>query len=286
MTAPTWDPEQYLLFRAERSRPVSDLLNRVEPVDPRYVVDLGCGPGHLSAELARRWSDALVEGVDSSPEMIDRARRETAGTGVVLTQADLREWHPTRPVDVLVCNAVLQWVPGHLELLPRLVEMLAPGGWVALGLPGNFTSPAHTTLADLRTSRRWRAVLARDGVGTGGQGPGLPWSAEPPAYLRRLLATGAEPDVWESTYLHVLPGPDGVLQWMKGTALRPVLDLLDESDRIELLDEYGRRLAEAYPVLPVGGRPAQILAYRRLFAVARRPPGASTSASPPAVLRR
>ncbi len=250
-----WDPEQYLRFADERGRPFRDLMARVGAREPGSVADLGCGPATLTVELARRWPGARVEGVDDSPEMIERARAETAGA-VELTLADLRDWEPAAPVDVIVSNATLQWVPGHLPLLDRLAGLLAAGGWLAFQVPGNFDQPSHTELAALSDDPRWRARLA---------GRARPRVEEPGDYLARLAGRGLRVDAWETTYLQVLQGEDAVLEWMRGTGLRPVLSALDGEDRTEFEAEYGARLRAAYPGQAYG----TVLPYRRIFVVAQ-----------------
>jgi trans-aconitate 2-methyltransferase len=251
-----WDPEQYLQFADERGRPFRDLLARVGAARPRAVADLGCGAGNLTRELAERWPEADVEGVDGSPEMIERARTET-GEAVRLTLADVRDWAPPEPVDVLVSNATLQWIPDHLPLLDRLAGFLAPGGWLAVQVPGNFGEPSHTELRALAAEPRWRERLA-----------GVRWPAveEPATYLARLAALGLWVDAWETTYLQVLQGADAVLAWMRGTALRPVLTaLLDAGERAAFEAAYADRLRAAYPRQAYG----TVLPYRRIFLVAR-----------------
>jgi trans-aconitate 2-methyltransferase len=255
-----WDPEQYLQFADERGRPFRDLMTRVRASDPRVVADLGCGAGNLTRELAERWPGADVEGVDDSPEMIRRARTE-AGEGVRLTLADVRAWEPARPVDVLVSNATLQWVPDHLPLLDRLAGFLAPGGWLAVQVPGNFGEPSHTLLRELATEPPWRERLA------GVRWPGVP---EPQTYLARLAGLGLRADVWETTYLQVLDGEDAVLRWMRGTGLRPVLSVLkDDAERARFEAAYGEHLRKAYPRNAYG----TVLPYRRIFLVATRGQG-------------
>jgi trans-aconitate 2-methyltransferase len=258
-----WDPQEYLRFSGERGRPFADLLARVPVTDPGYVVDLGCGPGNLTATLAVRWPDAEIVGVDSSAEMIDQARAEYDDGGasarrLTFVAADLRTWRPERPADVLVSNATLQWVPGHLELLDDLVAATCPGGWLAFQVPGNFGQPSHTELAAVCSSPRWRDRLADADLAR-------PWSAEPADYLERLTPHSANVDVWETTYVQVLDGADAVLRWMQGTGLRPVLSELDEAERAEFLEEYGARLRMAYPQRAFG----TVLPYRRIFAVAQ-----------------
>ena len=257
----TWDPDRYLAYADERGRPFVDLLARVPAETPRVVVDLGCGPGNLTALLAARWPGAKVTGIDSSPEMIEAAR-EVAG--VTWEVADLRELaRPdaavlSDPVDVLVSNATLQWLPDHLELLPRLVDRLAAGGWFAFQVPGNFGEPSHTIRADI-ADRSAYAEHVRDVA--------VPASHEPADYLRALLDLGCEADVWETTYVHVLTGDDPVFDWVSGTGARPTLQALPDDLRPLFEDEFRALLREAYPADPTG---RVVMPFRRIFAVARR----------------
>ncbi len=258
MSRDMWDPVRYRTYASERSRPFFELLARVDIEAPDYVVDLGCGPGERTADLAARWPGATVEGVDSSPQMIAEAER-TAGPRLRFSVGDLAEWTPTRPVDVIFSNAALQWVPGHQELLPRWVAALAPGGRLAFGVPGNFDAPSHVILRELCGAPRWRdrlaATIRHDVIST------------PEEYLARLTALGCRVDAWETTYLQVLPGSDPVLEWIKGTALRPVFDALpDEAERAEFLAEIAARLREAYPRRAYG----TVFPFRRVFVVAGR----------------
>ncbi len=259
-----WDPEQYNRFGSERARPFMDLMARVDELAPARVVDLGCGTGALTARLSERWPAARVLGLDSSPQMIEQARRLAVPGRLEFMLADLRDWTPEQPVDVLVSHATLQWVPGHIELLPRFVRAVTSGGWLAIQVPGNFSSPSHTELQALYTSPRWRDRLRV-------VADRLPSSAEPQVYLARLANLGREVDVWETTYLHVLTGPDPVLEWMKGTALRPVLAVLEGEERAEFLAAYAARLRAAYPSQRLGSQSATVVPYRRIFAVARVP---------------
>ncbi|HEU4542508.1 MAG TPA: trans-aconitate 2-methyltransferase [Jiangellaceae bacterium] len=253
-----WDPQRYLTREAERARPFHDLVVHIGANAPRRVVDLGCGPGHLTMTLAERWPDAEVVGVDSSAEMVEAAR-EVAGIEVI--HADLRDWEPSAPVDVLVSNAVLQWVPGHLDLLPRLAGWLAPGGWLAFQVPGNYREPVHVLLRELADSVEWRDRLGADRVTRAGV-------CEPADYLDVLAGLGLPAEVWETTYLHVLQGEDAVLDWMTGTALRPVLAALDAEVAAAFVAQYGDMVRAAYPERPYG----TVLPFRRIFAVARRQP--------------
>ncbi len=265
-----WDPDQYARFADDRSRPFHDLLARVGPVRPRLVVDLGCGPGELTRSLAERWPESRVVGIDSSPEMLDRARQGDAQATRPLewSLARAEEWDPGSlgaPVDLLVTNATLQWVPNHLPLLTGWLGTLAPGGTLALQVPANLDAPSHALMRDA-AQRHTRA---------GDLGPALDRSlavAAPETYAALLLAEGAAVDVWQTTYQHVLPVVPGrrhpVLEWVRGTGLRPVLGVLTDPDEREaFLSDYEQCLELAYPRLPFG----VLFPFTRTFAVARRP---------------
>jgi trans-aconitate 2-methyltransferase len=273
-----WDPALYLRYGGERSRPFFDLLARVGAELPSYVADMGCGPGQLTAMLAERWPSATVCGVDNSPQMIEAARQlvpaqtvrtaVSAGSGPTLTSHapglsfmldDIRHWKPQHLPDVIISNAVLQWVPDHRELIVRWVDQLADGGWLAFQVPGNFDQPSHAILRELAASARWRPLL-RD-VELNRQ------TADPADYAELLARAGCEVDAWETTYLHILPGEDPVLEWYKGTGLRPVLAVLDADQAADFLAEYGEQLRAAYPPASFG----TMLPFRRVFAVAQRP---------------
>lgn len=259
-----WDPAQYERYADERARPFVELVTRIEVArrrdpPPQVVVDLGCGPGTLTRDLAERWPDAHVLGIDSSPDMVSAAAEHAAPGRLEFARSDLADWRADRPVDVLVANAALHWVPGHVDLLAPFAAGLAPGGVLAFQVPDNFTEASHTLLRDLRLSPRWHARLGDDAD----RAPGV---ERPERYLAALVDAGLTADVWQTTYLHVLPGEDAVLEWVKGTALRPVLSSLEGDDRDEFLDEYAAALRAAYPRQEFG----TVFPFRRTFAVGRR----------------
>jgi len=257
----TWDPAAYLGFAGERARPFADLLARVRAAAPRVVVDLGCGEGALTASLAQRWPTARIIGIDRSPEMLDAAAAHAVPGRVGFAAGDVRDWQPSEPVDVLVSNAVLHWVPGHERLLTRWAGQLAPGGELAVQVPGNFREPTHALLAGLCATPRWAGRLA-------GAAPRPDAVAEPAGYLDVLTAAGLAADVWETTYLHVLTGEDPVLRWVSSTVLRPALAPLGPAEAAALTEEYAAALREAYPRRADG---TTLLPFRRVFAVGSRP---------------
>jgi trans-aconitate 2-methyltransferase len=255
-----WDPGQYQHFGDERSRPFFDLLARVAAEDPGHVADLGCGPGTLTVTLADRWPNADVRGIDSSPEMIEAAQALPAADGrrVSFAIGDVRDWRPDGRVDVIVSNAVLQWVPDHLAVVTRWAGFVQPGGWLAFQIPGNFDQPSHAALREMARSDRWRGLLA--GVSLNRQ------AADPAEYLDLLARAGLEVDAWETAYLHVLHGQEPVLDWYMGTGLRPVLTALQPDQAAKFLQEYAARMREAYPAAPYG----TVFPFRRVFVVATR----------------
>ena len=250
----SWDPTLYLDFDDHRSRPFHDLLARVGATAPRRVVDLGCGPGHLTGLLAARWPGAAVTALDSSAEMVAAARER----GIEAERVDAVDWMPSPDTDVVLTNAVLQWVPSHRELLPRWVGALPGGAWFAMQVPGNFGAPSHTLVRELTAEDRWRGSVALAGGDT---------VAEPAEYAEVLASGGADVDAWETTYLHRLTGADPVLQWISSTALRPVRDALDDAAYAAFRAELAPRLRAAYPARADG---STWFPFRRVFAVARR----------------
>ncbi|MEU3791817.1 trans-aconitate 2-methyltransferase [Streptomyces fructofermentans] len=267
-TAPTWDPGQYLRHAEHRARPFADLLARVRPPTggPARIADLGCGPGNVTVQLAERWPAARITGYDNSPEMLAGTAAyagPTAGGGRLdFAEADLTDWAPPRTYDLIVSNAALQWVPGHLDSFGPWLDAIAPGGTFAFQVPDNTDAPLHALMRELAASARWKERLAgvlrrEDSV------------HDPLVYLERLAGLGCSVDVWQTTYMQLLHGGDAVLDWSMGTGMRPVLTALadDPGARDAFVAEYRDLLREAYPAAPHG----TVLPFRRLFAVARRP---------------
>lgn len=263
-----WDPKQYLRHAGYRLRPLHDLLARVPDTLPGHphprIADLGCGPGGPSEILAARWPGACITGYDSSPEMLKEAAAHTRPGRLEFVHADLGDWRPDpgEHFGLLLSNAALQWVPGHQHAFPGWIAALPSGGVLACQLPGNFQAPSHTLLDGLCASQRWRPRL-----GTVRRPDGTLTPAEYADILAPLGPDGCDVDAWETTYLHRLTGPDPVLDWAKGTTLRPVLDRLqdDPATRDAFLTEYAAALRAAYPPGPDG---TTAVPFRRVFVVA------------------
>lgn len=255
-----WNPEIYRRFASARSRPFTDLVaavaRRVEA--PRTIVDLGCGSGELTASLTKRWPEAHVTGIDSSPEMIDDAAgRYSDSVEFVLKR--IEDFKPGPGLDLLVSNAALQWVPDHKDLLAGWLAELAPGATVAVQVPGNFDAPSHALMREIAESREFAGELSgvlrgRDAVG------------RPDEYLELLTDANCEPDVWETTYRQLLTGTDPVLDWVRGTAMRPVYETLSADRAAAFERKSGEALRAAYPP----GKHGTVFGFRRIFFTGRK----------------
>jgi trans-aconitate 2-methyltransferase len=257
-----WDPDQYRRFASHRLRPALDLAARLEGLGPRTIYDLGCGTGEITRMLAARWPHAKVHGVDSSEEMLEKARAQA--DNVTFERGDLAAWS-TASADLLFSNAAYHWIPDHRSVFPRLLESLAPGGALAVQMPMSWDLPSH---------RAMREVLA---AGRGGGGAPFGSAAlrgamdrkpllDTGEYYRLLAANAKELDVWETEYLQALEGEDPVLEWVRGTGLRPILEGLAGEERDAFVERYRMRLRELYPR---GDDGRTLYPFRRLFLYAR-----------------
>jgi trans-aconitate 2-methyltransferase len=254
---PGWDPAKYLEFAGHRLRPALDLLARVPLAAPAVVYDLGCGAGNVTRLLVERWPAAAVTGVDGSATMLAAAR--AAAPAVTWEQADLSTWRAPRPADLVFSNAALHWLDDHRGLFPRLIADLTPGGVLAVQMPRNHGAPSHTEMVAAADAGSWRERLR----------PALRARpvAEPAVYQDIIEPHVSRLDIWETEYLHVLDGDNPVVEWTRGSALKPFLDALDEPEQSAFLAEYAARIARAYP-RRLDGR--TLLPFRRLFIVALR----------------
>ncbi|EAP97206.1 putative trans-aconitate methyltransferase [Janibacter sp. HTCC2649] len=265
-TQPSWDPAAYSRFGEQRSRPFADLVAQIRSDEPALVVDLGCGHGPATLTLGELWPNARIVGVDESESMLEAARAMDTGNRVEWVQADLKDWDPAslgQAPDVIITNSTLQWVPGHLNLLPTWMDALAPGGWLAIQVPNNFDAPSHALMRETAaTHARANELLAA---------LDLPAVGEPKTYLTFLSRLGATVDAWETVYSHILDpegeSEDPVLDWVSATGLRPVLDILPEGEERDAFTEpYAAALREAYPRSEVG----VLFPFRRVFAIAQK----------------
>ena len=252
----SWSPSTYLAFADERTRPAGDLLARVPSENPVRVADLGCGPGNSTALLVQRWPRTKIEGIDSSPQMIEAAKQ--SGVAADFALADLASWKPAASYDVIFSNATYQWLPDHRALLPRLMGFVAEGGVFAFQVPNNQYSPSHTLMRDVAAQGPWAEKLANvRGI----------FVEKVQTYFDILAPHAASLDIWTTEYLHVLDGEDAVFKWVSGTGLRPFLDALNEDERAAFTREYQARLNVAYPRRANG---KTLFPFSRLFAVAKR----------------
>jgi trans-aconitate 2-methyltransferase len=256
---PTWDAGQYLQFNDQRTRPCRELAARIPLAAPRLMIDLGCGPGNSTAVLAERWPQAEIVGLDSSPKMI--AAASAAEPGRQWRVGDISDWVDETPerFDVVFSNAALQWVDHHAAVFPKLLRRVAAGGALAVQMPGNFDAPAHCIMRELAESAEWRDRFPRGGV--------REWHVHAlPFYYDVLAPASAMVDLWETEYLHIMPDAAAIVEWYRGTGLRPFLDALSSEDQREAFTEaYLERIRKAYPSRPDG---RLIFPFRRLFMIA------------------
>ncbi|MCS0493700.1 trans-aconitate 2-methyltransferase [Ancylobacter sp. MQZ15Z-1] len=255
-TTEDWNPNLYLKFADERTRPSRDLLAQVPLETPRNVVDIGCGPGNSTELLAGRWPDADVLGIDTSPAMVEQAAERLPVARFEV--ADVASWTPELGTDLIFGNAVFQWVPDHPAVLRRLLDALPEGGVLAVQMPDNVNEPSHRLMAETAAHGPWAEKLA------GAARDVLPLVGE---YYDLLKPAARQVEIWHTDYNHAMDGAPAIAEWFRSTALRPFLSPLDEEERAAFLAAYVERLAEAYPAR-VDGK--VLLRFPRLFILAVR----------------
>ncbi len=255
-TGTAWSARLYSTFEAERTRPVRDLTAALPRTDARTAIDLGCGPGNSTEVLAARLPGAVVTGLDNAEDMVAAARQRLPALRFEL--ADIGTWQAAAPCDVILANASLQWLPDHDRLYPHLVRQLAPGGSLAIQTPDNMEEPAHRLAREVAASGPWAAKIG---------GVKHPPRHDARFYYEVLKAHARHVDLWRTTYFHVLANAQAVVEWFKGSALRPYLGPLDEAERAAFLERYLAAITEAYPAVADG---TVLLPFPRLFMVATR----------------
>jgi trans-aconitate 2-methyltransferase len=258
---PTWDSQQYLRFQQERTQPSVDLTARIVIDTPARFVDLGCGPGNSTAVVAQRWPGAAATGVDTSAAMLATARKDAPQRTWI--QQDITAWADSTAAaswPLVFSNAAFQWVPSHGTLLPKLFAAVAPGGALAFQIPHTLEMPHHTLIHEVADSPAWQSRFLR---------PPVSWHAEPVGFYYDALAPlAARVEAWATEYFHVLDGPQGIVEWYRGTGLRPYLDLLpDEEAKHGYLRDYLAALTPLYPRQKDG---RVLMPFRRLFVIAYR----------------
>jgi len=245
-------------FAKERTQPALDLIHRISLQAPRQIIDLGCGPGNSTEALRRRWPDAAITGLDSSPAMIETARKTYPGGAWLV--ADARSWRAEDPVDLVFSNAMLQWLPDHASVCSHLLEQVKPGGALAIQAPAHYSMPLHSEIVAVSREPTWNERL---------EGARTALTNHPASFYYDVLhSLTSHLDLWETTYYHIVSGPEAVLQWFRATGLRPFLEALsseEERGRFEqmLLERYQK----SYPRRASG---QTLFAFRRLFFVAYR----------------
>ncbi|MCJ2123521.1 trans-aconitate 2-methyltransferase [Methylobacterium sp. J-077] len=256
-----WNPTLYTRFEDERTRPAAELLARVSLDAPRLVYDLGCGPGNSTALIAARYPDAAVIGLDTSPAMLESARARLPG--LAFAQADAATWVPERAPDLIYANAVLQWLPDHATLLPRLFGLLASGGVLAVQMPDNLAEPSHRLMREVAASGPWAGAIGDPAV-AGRLGRML----DPGGYYDLLAPLAAAVDVWRTAYHHPMQDAAAIVAWVTATGLRPFLDPLNPDQTAGFLAAYEAAIDTGYPRRSDGRR---LLAFPRVFIMAKAP---------------
>lgn len=244
-----WDSNQYLKFEDQRNQPAIDLLNRLAGFQPEAIADLGCGPGNSTMLLKKTFPRAEILGIDSSEDMISKAQREHGEVNFI--KNDIRELQGQ--YDLLFSNACLQWVPDHQTLFPFLLTHLKPGGIFAAQFPMNDSEPLYQLIYELAGEERW-----------GLKGVTLDYNGSlmPHEYFDLLSPLCKSVQIWETKYYHNLNNHQALIEWVKGTRIRPYLAHLSPLDGDAFEQELLKRVQMKYPIMDNG---EVILHFNRFF---------------------
>jgi trans-aconitate 2-methyltransferase len=254
----SWDPDEYMRFSDERTRPSVDLASRIDVESPARVIDLGCGPGNSTRVLRARWPEAHVVGLDSSSEMIDAARSDEPNEEWLLS--GIGDWVPDAPFDVVFSNAALQWVPEHGALVESLFGNVAPGGAFAFQIPSATFAAVRELIHGIALDGEWAPRMA---------GPLGELTMESPAlYYDHLASDARSVDIWETEYFHVMDSPSAIVDWISSTGLRPFLAVLESDDeKRAFLALLQARVADTYRQQRDGH---VLFPFKRTFVIAYR----------------
>ena len=234
-----WDASQYLQFQAQRTQPAIDLANRIRNEHVHNIIDIGCGPGNSTRVLKSKFHHAYILGIDSSAEMIDMAKNSHPDIDFVLCDAGQELSRLEQKYDVVFSNACIQWIPNHPQLLRDMFAMLNREGELAIQLPMNDKEPIHLIIDELTKSQPWKEKIAS---------PRVFHQLRPDEYFDCLSQLTDRFELWETTYYHVLPSHEAILEWYRGTGLRPYLQALSSEDRTVFEKEVYHQVVKAYPV--------------------------------------
>jgi trans-aconitate 2-methyltransferase len=253
---PTWDANLYLKFGNERTQPSLDLVSRIQIPNPKRLIDLGCGPGNSTQSLRQRWPEAEVIGLDSSPDMIAAAQQAYPNGKWIL--ADAATWTADSPFDIVFSNATLHWIPDHAHLFPHLFNQVAPGGALAVQVPAHYASPVHLAIFEVAEDPRWSHLM---------DGPRNSITRQSPSFYYDVLQPLASRlELWETDYIHILESPQSIVDWFRGTGLRPFLEALETETQKQ---QFEQLLLESYTKSYPRQKDGKVLfPFRRLFMVA------------------
>ena len=251
-----WNPQQYLKFAGERTQPSIDLAARIAVDNPTHVIDIGCGPGNSTQVLTKRWPAAKVLGLDSSAEMISKASKDYPELEWVT--ADASEYEFRRKYDVVFSNAALQWIPDQEHVIVKLLSAVSEGGVLAVQVPADVNSHLRKAVIATAAERRWSALAE------GAENVIVYHDVD--FYYDLVSTTAIRLDIWETIYYHVLDSHRDLVEWYKGTGMRPFLERLpDDASRDEFEEEVLRKISGVYKI---SGNGKLLYPFRRIFFVA------------------
>lgn len=248
-----WNPNLYMQFRSERTQPSIDLIAKIKSVEPRSIIDIGCGPGNSTKELVNRWPKAKITGLDSSSAMIKKAEQDYPNQEWIV--ADALDYEPASEYDIVFSNAVIQWIPDHENLLKKFYGILSGNGLVAIQIPLFWDMPLGKIINETADDNRWKEKL--EGISD------LFTMHNYSFYYDHLSNLFDSIDIWETHYFHILDSQIAILEMMRSTGMKPYLDKLDKNlDKEKFEKKVLIGIEKAYPKQKNG---KVLLPFKRLF---------------------